>query len=148
MTGNRYCLNCKADISSTHHNRKYCSDECYNKARYKREGQRSSYEQRSNWYKQRKTKTGYIDKIKKQGRERRGKVQRFIRKYKMLLGCADCGYKKHHVALDFDHVKGEKLINVCNAKSISQAREEIRKCEVVCSNCHRIRTYERMSNND
>lgn len=76
--------------------------------------------------------------------ERAKGVKDFLAVYKEDYGCADCGYNTHHVALDFDHIKGEKSINVCNAKSISQAKKEIEKCEVVCSNCHRIRTYKRL----
>jgi hypothetical protein len=71
-------------------------------------------------------------------------VKQWIAEYKLRVGCADCGYKDHHAALDFDHVRGDKTINVCTAKSIAQAKAEIAKCEVVCANCHRIRSYERM----
>jgi len=72
------------------------------------------------------------------------KIKEFIANYKLECGCKDCGYKKHHSALDFDHIKGKKKINVCFAKSIAQAKKEIKKCEVGCSNCHRIRTYKRI----
>lgn len=143
---NKHCPVCNVDISDTHRNKKYCSAKCSDKARYQRTGQRSTAEQRKQWYEKRKHQEGYTEKLREQDRTRYKKVQKFIRRYKTIVGCADCGYKKHHVALDFDHIsgRGEKLINVCNAKSIQQAKEEIRKCEVVCSNCHRIRTYERL----
>lgn len=71
-------------------------------------------------------------------------VKKFLANYKLEKGCLDCGYNKHHSALDFDHVSGTKELNVCFAKSIGQATKEIKKCEVVCSNCHRIRTYNRL----
>jgi len=76
--------------------------------------------------------------------ERARKVKMWIANYKIERGCMDCGYKKHHSALDFDHVKGKKKILIALAKSISQAKKEIKKCEIVCSNCHRIRTYKRL----
>ena len=76
--------------------------------------------------------------------ERAEKVREFIANYKIEKGCTDCGYKKHHSALEFDHINGDKQINVCFAKSINQAKKEIEKCEVVCANCHRIRTYNRI----
>jgi len=84
-------------------------------------------------------------KKEKQNRanERARKIKLFLADYKIKRGCVDCGYKKHHSALDFDHTKGLKKLNVCFAKSILQAKREIKKCEVVCSNCHRIRTYKR-----
>lgn len=78
--------------------------------------------------------------------DRAKNVKKFLADYKLQKGCVDCGYNKHHSALDFDHL-ADKSFNVCFAKSISQAKEEIKKCEVVCSNCHRIRTYNRLSKN-
>ena len=99
---------------------------------------------RKKWYKNKTNDPKWKEKINNQYNNRRKKIQEFIRNYKLSKGCADCGYNKHHAALEFDHVDGEKEFNVCNAKSIKQAKEEIKKCEVVCSNCHRIRTYERL----
>lgn len=75
---------------------------------------------------------------------RASQVKKFIAEYKLKIGCVDCGYNKHHSALEFDHIVGDKKLNVCFAKSTKQALEEIKKCEVVCSNCHRIRTYTRL----
>lgn len=46
--------------------------------------------------------------------------------------------------MDFDHVRGRKQANVMELVStLSKKRidEEISKCEIVCSNCHRIRTH-------
>jgi hypothetical protein len=42
--------------------------------------------------------------------------------------------------LDFDHVTGTKKINLSKAKSLRSAMAEAEKCEVVCANCHRVRT--------
>ena len=80
----------------------------------------------------------------KKANERAKLVKVFLAQYKVERGCVDCGYNKHHSALEFDHIKGKKLLNVCFAKSIAQAKKEIAKCEVVCSNCHRVRTYNRI----
>lgn len=111
----------------------------------KRKGiNRYNSEVRKKWYKNKANDPKWKEKINNQYNNRRKKIQEFIRNYKLSKGCADCGYNKHHAALEFDHVDGEKEFNVCNAKSIKQAKEEIKKCEVVCSNCHRIRTYERL----
>jgi len=63
--------------------------------------------------------------------------------------CADCGNRYPYYVMDFDHRPGEKkcfnLANVAGQTRISMARlkAEIAKCDVVCANCHRIRTYER-----
>lgn len=49
--------------------------------------------------------------------------------------------------MDFDHLpQYEKLFNIgspSNWTSLYRVKQEIAKCEVVCSNCHRIRTWER-----
>jgi hypothetical protein len=58
--------------------------------------------------------------------------------------CADCGEKYPPCVMDFDHVHGAKEHNVGHMvgwASIERLNEEIGKCEVVCANCHRIRSY-------
>lgn len=59
--------------------------------------------------------------------------------------CMDCGGTFHFVAMDFDHVRGEKLfsLGVVQGHSVEKIMAEIAKCDVVCSNCHRIRTWKR-----
>lgn len=123
---------------------KYCSLSCVYKARYGRHGQRLTPEQRSFYYKKRTEKPGYSERLNEQNRVRREKLLKFVRDFKTKEGCCDCGYREHHAALEFDHVRGEKELNISFAKSIAQAKKEIKKCEVVCANCHRIRTYERL----
>jgi hypothetical protein len=62
--------------------------------------------------------------------------------------CTDCGVTFPPECMDFDHIpeKGEKVAPVGHLfSSASQERleAEIAKCELVCSNCHRIRTKNR-----
>lgn len=83
--------------------------------------------------------------------QRRLKMIRLQQQIKLERGCVDCGYKDHAAALDFDHIptKGEKMGNVSRVASqgrIEIMLSEIEKCEVVCANCHRIRTYNRLQN--
>lgn len=68
------------------------------------------------------------------------RIRRWLDFYKVEQGCIDCGFNAHPAALDFDHVAGKKLLNVCNAKSVAQAQSEIEKCVVRCANCHRIKS--------
>lgn len=60
--------------------------------------------------------------------------------------CVDCGFSDPR-ALDFDHVSGVKIRGVKTMAWAGQKWEtilaEIAKCEVRCSNCHRIATLER-----
>lgn len=72
-----------------------------------------------------------------------------IHEYQMEKGCMDCGYKTHPAALEFDHLPNtEKLFNIgeeVGKRSRQQLWEEIAKCDVVCANCHNIRTSIRRS---
>lgn len=63
---------------------------------------------------------------------------------KLSRGCADCGYNEHAVALDFDHVRGEKSFNISASlyKAIPVLMAEVAKCDVYCARCHHIRTHE------
>lgn len=60
--------------------------------------------------------------------------------------CADCGRRHSACAMDLDHVRGAKEFKVSEAVQKAFAitpdmvRAEIAKCDVVCANCHRIRT--------
>lgn len=70
---------------------------------------------------------------------------------KVSRGCHDCGYNAHGVALQFDHLRDKKA-NVSNMirsdYSWETIKEEILKCEVVCANCHALRTKTRKDGQD
>lgn len=60
--------------------------------------------------------------------------------------CMDCGVSYPHYVMDLDHVRGTKvagLADLLQHGTLDQVVEEIAKCELVCSNCHRIRTWNR-----
>src|SRR6266550_2729034 len=84
-------------------------------------------------------------RIAKVANARATRLRRWLDSYKISVGCIDCGYKQNPAALHFDHVRGEKKLNVSFAKSVSQAQTEITKCEVRCANCHAIRTAKLLS---
>lgn len=77
-------------------------------------------------------------------------LRKFTSRYKLMCGCIDCGYKDNSYALQFDHVRGTKRKNVSQlvseAYSLKVIKEEIRKCEVRCANCHAIITQSRRDN--
>ena len=70
-----------------------------------------------------------------------------VQNYKLTEGCTDCGYNAHAEALEFDHRPGvEKLFNIgekIGSYSIEKIWAEIAKCDVVCANCHAVRTVSR-----
>lgn len=73
----------------------------------------------------------------------------FVRLYKTEKGCKDCGYNEHHAGLQFDHViprsgDDSKIISRLTARGIATVMKYItEECEVVCSRCHSIRTWNR-----
>lgn len=71
------------------------------------------------------------------------KMRDLIRAHKEVP-CTDCGVSYPWYVMDFDHLR-DKEFNLCHAQKLSKNRvlDEIAKCEVVCSNCHRKRTYQR-----
>ena len=81
--------------------------------------------------------------------KRRRAYREWLNDYKLSTGCMDCGYNKHPAALDFDHREDEeKLFQLSygSNKSHQAVLDEIAKCDIVCANCHRIRTAERLVN--
>jgi hypothetical protein len=61
--------------------------------------------------------------------------------------CTDCGGTFPVICMDFDHIRGEKLIDVSRMLltdyPLDRILAEIELCELVCANCHRIRSWER-----
>jgi len=66
---------------------------------------------------------------------------------KLARGCHDCGWAKWARGLDWDHVRGVKVTTIArmiaNGRPWPEIETEMAKCELVCANCHRIRTCER-----
>lgn len=65
--------------------------------------------------------------------------------------CMDCGHSFDPICMDFDHVRGKKSFSLSAAvrDGFSKKRmlAEIEKYEIVCSNCHRVRTHKRRLRN-
>lgn len=59
--------------------------------------------------------------------------------------CVDCKQRYPSHCMDFDHVKGVKRSNLSRMVHHSQKSilEEVSKCDLVCANCHRVRTVAR-----
>lgn len=80
-------------------------------------------------------------------RERERKIEQITRlmQIKMETGCIDCG-NRNPLCLDFDHQhsKVKNLSDMCGGKW-EKIEYEISKCEVRCSNCHRIKTAREFS---
>lgn len=78
-------------------------------------------------------------------RKRRKEIRDWISAYKTEKGCSKCG-EKHPAVLDFHHTEDNKELGLAAAvsKQWSQKRleNEANKCEILCSNCHRIVHWE------
>lgn len=83
----------------------------------------------------------------KWSQEHRRRYGAIVARYKMWCGCKLCGYRGHPSALDLDHrdrsVKSFDISGALGGKQTwGRIKEEIRKCDVLCANCHRIKTSE------
>jgi hypothetical protein len=82
--------------------------------------------------------------------QRRIDMQDANNSIKLARGCTDCGWSQWARGLDWDHVRGPKVSTIANMigrrDSWQAIEEEMAKCEVVCANCHRIRTHQRRWN--
>jgi hypothetical protein len=76
------------------------------------------------------------NRLKKQRKEQYNKDKQYIRDYKLSNGCAICGYNKYADVLDFHH-EGDKEFNISLQRNINKIKEEMKKCIILCSNCHR-----------
>ena len=102
-------------------------------------------EVKADYYKKNYTKLRAI--IKRRTQEYRDEATLFVNKIKSKP-CSDCGQTFHPCAMDFDHVRGTKLRNiskiVCHiGRNLLKLKAELAKCELVCANCHRVRTLKR-----
>ena len=81
-------------------------------------------------------KAAYIEKARKRKEETRVAWMAF----KSTLSCFWCGFS-HARALDFHHIikkDHNKVHKLAADGSMKKAVEEIKKCIVLCANCHRI----------
>ncbi len=86
-------------------------------------------------------------KTKKRTIKRRSTINAYIQKSKTNVPCIDCKTIYHYCQMDYDHVRGVKLFSLSRyhiyTQSLDVVKREIEKCDLVCSNCHRLRTWTR-----
>ena len=77
------------------------------------------------------------DKYKNRNRTTFIKIKDYLNSIKEK-GCCICG-EKEKCCLDFHHLR-DKIDNICNLtkrENFNMLKDEIQKCILVCSNCHR-----------
>lgn len=109
-----------------------------------RHGEKTTYYARCKPCQRSKLKREVTPEDKARGR-RNSRQRAYDRLAAMKTGpCVDCKVSYPHYVMDYDHVRGEKTKNLAKMvgrTSWDKILEEIDKCELVCSNCHRIRTH-------
>ena len=85
-------------------------------------------------------KKEYLQKNKNYAKENKQRLLQYLRQH----DCKDCGTKDYRV-FEFDHLRDKKFGISTKIKSLcwETLLTEIEKCEIVCCNCHRIRTLTR-----
>jgi hypothetical protein len=73
-------------------------------------------------------------------------ITKLVKRWKLKKGCAKCDFKaEHSVQLELDHIKPRgkakhrQAVNTSWSKS--RLKKELNLCQVLCANCHRLKTY-------
>ncbi len=76
-----------------------------------------------------------------------------IREYRLYMSntpCTDCTETFPYYVMEWDHIpeRGQKRFNISkvagHGMNTARAQAEIAKCDLVCRNCHGLRTHIRM----
>lgn len=70
----------------------------------------------------------------------------WLRSLKVGRPCTDCGRVLPPEAMQWDHLPGTPKrgdVSTLTGRSMQEILQEIAKCELVCANCHVIRTFKR-----
>ena len=89
---------------------------------------------------QRKHRVANKDEINRREREINNGRVAWLWQLKSTLSCIQCG-EQHPACLDFHHrsseVKKGTIGKLINHATLAVVIEEIKKCDVLCANCHR-----------
>ena len=105
--------------------------------------------------KDKKKKAQYDSKYRKENwtkilegqKKRRNEWATYMKQVKENTPCMDCDVQYPSYVMDFDHRDpSEKLLKVSSVTmftSFEKLKQEMEKCDIVCANCHRVRTFKR-----
>lgn len=80
--------------------------------------------------------------------KRKQKINEKLILERLKEGCMDCG-EKNYIVLEFDHREPstkKHAISSMKGGATKPLVKELQKCDVVCANCHRIRTAKMFGN--
>ena len=82
-------------------------------------------------------------------RNYRHRTRRLLHRWKLSKGCKFCDFKvEHSCQLDIDHIdknskdKKSRGRAIDPSWSIARIKKHLSNCQVLCKNCHAIKTYE------
>lgn len=117
----RSVKNLKQSLKRKENREKYLKEK---KEHYERRKQDEAWAQKQSEFRQNK----YLENFE------------YCEKYKEIVGCKFCGYKKTARALSFHHriseVKKFTISDSYSGQSLGAIKLEIEKCDVLCQNCH------------
>lgn len=126
------CFGCENEFHPLSKHARFCTENCYKKSEFFLSGARVK---NNEYYKRiRADKKSY--KLYRRGY--------WLNKYKVAKGCEICNWTGEAIALEFDHKDQQTKIGNISTLKISNLKkliDEVRKCRVLCSRCHRIETY-------
>ena len=134
------CIDCKKELNFDSFGKV-----SKNKDGYSNKCKSCKREYNNNYYNN-KSKLDKIDKYHKQ-QKRIIKNKQFIYDYLKNNPCKECG-ESRVVCLDFNHLENKNFgisDGVNKGYSLNKLKEEIKKCEVLCSNCHRVFTSKQLN---
>lgn len=79
-------------------------------------------------------------------KEHRQHVRNTVNSWKESEGCSACGFMGKHYQLDLDHIDPSTKYGQNHRAyepnwKIDRVWEEIAKCQILCANCHREKTF-------
>lgn len=91
-----------------------------------------------------------LDRKWENQRKLRRRNAQFVWDYLLEHPCIECG-NSNPIVLEFDHRNGKKSEKYCISNlvrygfSLENIKAEIKKCDVMCANCHKIRTAKQLN---
>jgi hypothetical protein len=76
-------------------------------------------------------------------RRKHDKIRAYVADLKSKTPCKDCGKIYHPAVMEFDHLGEKKFTISKTCRTWKSLFNEMEKCELVCANCHRLRTVSR-----
>ena len=88
----------------------------------------------------RKYDTEQMRNYRKKAGDKRQKLRLKLKEGKK---CERCGYSEHTEILHFHHNNGDKKNSISNARTEREILEEVKKCILICPNCHAVEHIKR-----